>query len=58
MKANNQLIQQRDETAEATELRFLKRESRVQAAASAVVVRPKPKDALALIAQIKAGSES
>ena len=58
MKANQQRLQQTTAVAEATEQRFLKRESRIQALAATVVVRPKPKDALALIAQLKGGAES
>ncbi len=58
MKANQQRLQQTTAVAEATEQRFLKRESRIQALAATVVVRPKPKDALALIAQLKGAAES
>ena len=58
MKANQRIIAQAAQTAEATEQRFLRRETRIQTAAATLKVRPKPKDALALIAQIKGGSGS
>lgn len=58
MKANQQRLADAAKTAEATEQRFLRRASRIQNAAATLKVRPKPKDALALIAQIKGGSGS
>ena len=58
MKDNQRLITQAAETAEATEQRFLRRETRIQTAAATLKMRPKPKDALALIAQIKDSSGS
>ena len=58
MKANQRIIAQAAQTAEATEQRFLRRETRIQTAAATLKMRPKPKDALALIAQIKDGSGS